>query len=150
MPIGEGFWVHLTGKTLPVHEHFSAVLASPRTYGVLQADTARLPGEIDDDVYRRRVLTLVLKKGWIRVRSHKGYTVFEAWKLTRRATDAICGFIDEFGAGDFAMYTLKDVSSGKIASIKGNRCYEDVDHQLHGVVGPWVSREKVYRLVQGT
>ena len=148
MPLGEGFWLHTNGKTIPVHEHFSAVLGNLRTYGVTQEDATRRPGEVDD-VFRRRVLEIVLRHGWIRVRTHRGHTIFEAWKFTRRATDAVCGFIEEWlGAGAFATYNLHELATGKTAGIKGNRCYEEIDAQLHGAHERQVSREIVYRAVR--
>lgn len=132
MPPGEGYWLHTSGKQVEVFEHFSDVLRFPRKYGVREEAIARLPGE-QDDVHRRRVLTEVLKKNWIRVRSHKGYTVFEFWKLTNRVADTIWGFVSEtLWAGPGTSFNLHELATSRGCFVRMESFYDDIEPCLHG------------------
>lgn len=130
MPSGEGWWLHPRREPRAVFEHLSAVLADPRAYGLSLGEVASAPGEATED-HRRRVLTAVLQKGWIRVRSHRSYTVIEYWKLNRRVADAIWNFHNEvLGGGAMAEYQLHEIASGRTFSVKAAQFFDDIESHL--------------------
>ena len=132
MPIGEGFWLHKSGKVLPIYEHLMAVVSDPKTFGLTKAQVQAEDGE-DEVEQRTRVLSAVLRKGWIRVRHHSGHTVFEAWEVKRRIADAICGFIaDYLGTNVGSHYQINEVSTVKGFVVTGASCYSDMDANLAG------------------
>lgn len=133
MPAGEGWWLHPTGRSVAIFEHLNAVTTNPRAFGLTQDNMVKRPREPEED-YRRRVLTEVLRKGWIRVRSYQGFTVFEYWKLSRRVADAVCEFIsDTLGGGIGSQYQMNEVSTDRSFYV-GGRCFDDMDAQLGGAV----------------
>lgn len=133
MPMGEGFWIHQrSGRWNPVYEHLSAILDDPTEYGLSDIQVRTKRGESAED-RRERVLIAAMKKGWIRARSHRGYTVFEYWKLSRRVADAIFDFIvDVLGAGAAASYQLNELSSGRGFSVNAKDFYDQVEAQIAG------------------
>lgn len=147
MPTGEGYWLHPNKKPVEVFEHLSDVLQDPRKYGLTASVLTREPGE-QDDVHRRRVLVEVLKKGWIRARSHKGYTVFEYWRFTHRTADAIWSFITEtLWAGPGASFNLHELSTGQGFSVRLSTFYDDIEPHLRGAQAPKINGgQKLYRL----
>jgi len=132
MPIGEGFWLHRSGQVIPIYEHLGAVISDPKTFGLTRAQVVTEPGESEVE-QRTRVLGAVLRKGWIRVRYHAGYTVFEAWQIKRRIADTICEFIaDTLGGGVGARYQVNEVATNKGFVVTGNKCFDDMDAHLAG------------------
>jgi hypothetical protein len=133
MPMGEGFWIHSrSGRWEPVYEHLDAILEDPSTYGLSEIQVRMKRGESAED-RRERVLVAAMKKGWIRARSHRGYTVFEYWTLNRRIADAIFDFIVEvLGAGPAASYQLNEIRSGRGFSVNARDFYDQVEAQLAG------------------
>lgn len=132
MPIGEGFWLYKNGKVLPTYEHLMAVVSAPKTFGLTKAQVQAEDGE-DEVGQRTRVLSAVLRKGWIRVRHHSGYTVFEAWKVRRQIAEAICGFIADYLSTNVGShYQINEVSTDKGFTVTGASCYSDMDVNLAG------------------
>jgi hypothetical protein len=133
MPMGEGFWLHTrSGRWEPVFEHLDAILEDPKNYGLSDIQVAVKRGESAED-RRERVLIAAMKKGWIRVRSHRGYTVFEYWKLNRRVADAIFEFIvDVLGAGPAATYQMNELASGRGFTVNAADFYNQVEAQIAG------------------
>jgi len=111
MAFGHGYWLHLDGRMLPIHEHLSAVLDAPEKFdlrGVPRQGMRESP-----DAYRERVLSEVFRNGWIRVRSHGGKTVFEYWRWSPELADAVWDFIaNELGA-QFGTIQMGEVESGR-------------------------------------
>lgn len=134
MPMGEGFWLHSRSERWEsVYEHLSAVMDDPQSYGFSDIAVRQKRGETAED-HRERVLIAMMKKGWIRVRSHRGYTVFEYWKLNRRVADAIFLFIvDVLGAGPAATYQMNEVSTDRGFTVNAADFYEQVETQVAGV-----------------
>ncbi|GAG10953.1 unnamed protein product [marine sediment metagenome] len=133
MPMGEGFWIHSRSERwVPVYEHLSAVMEDPRTYGLSDIQVRQKRGETAED-HRERVLIAMMKKGWIRARSHQGYTVFEYWKLNRRVADAIFMFIvDVLGAGSAATYQMNEISTNRGFGVNAQDFYQQVEQQIAG------------------
>ncbi len=100
MPLGEGWWLDLrTGRAFPVDEHAHSVCSRPRQYRLRPEDVEGLvPGTRKDrDVLRR----LAVRKGFARVRYHKGIVTVEYdAPAPRRALARIGEFLsDTFGPG---------------------------------------------------
>lgn len=142
MPLGEGWWLNQKGKHIEVMEHLYAVQERPKTFGLTRKNVAQEIGESADDA-RVRILTRVMKNGWIRVRSYKGTTVFEYWNLSRRVADAIWEFIvNVLGGGAASTYRMSEVKSQRVFEVSSGQFYEDVDNYLSGLE----SSSKDYRL----
>jgi hypothetical protein len=134
MPMGEGWWLNVrSGKTVEVFEHLNAIMTNPRQFGLTSADLAQKPQE-PAETHRERILTLVMQKGWIRVRSYRGYNVFEYWKLSRRVADAVFEFMgDTLDAGPLTSLQMNEVASGRSFQAPMQTFYEEVDQNLGGV-----------------
>ena len=110
MPLGEGWFLNTDGRVVQIGEHLAAVLANPDMFG----EPPRRRANEDLDAYRVRVLKRVFERGWIRVRSHDGRTVFEYWRWSPEVADTVWDFIaNELGAvsGEIQM---GEASSGRM------------------------------------
>lgn len=144
MPVGEGWWLHPRREPRAVYEHLSAVQDDPRVYGMSAAAVEPRLRETAED-HRHRVLTSVLQNGWIRVRSHQGYTVFEYWRLTRRGADAIWDFIaDVLGGGLAAEYQMNELATGRSFRVRAAQFHDDVEPYLEGVDDEDDGGERLY------
>jgi hypothetical protein len=108
MPQGEGFWLHLpTGKAVSIHEHASAVVAAPKTYGIKPAMLKGL--SVFDLKDREKILRMAMAKGWCRVRSSGAFLTFEFDYGTRiDALFAIVGFLKNV-AGPLTRVEIHDL-----------------------------------------
>ena len=83
-PLGTGYFLGPDGEVIPIFEHLGAVEADPQRFGLRAEDV-----EFRDDEERRtkgarrtRVLTMVLKNGFSRVRFHRDRSVIEFFAET--------------------------------------------------------------------
>jgi len=129
MPIGEGWWLNYrTDESVPIYEHWEAVQADPHKFGVADLDAETL------DKNRQGTLEAVLKNGWIRVRSHKGSTVYETWRLTRRAADAIAlHMLQIVKPGPFSAIQINIVSKGRGFAVRAGSLYADLEAEVNPV-----------------
>lgn len=112
MPCGEGWWLHPRKGTFPIFEHLVAVRADPRRFGV---DTERHPGEADA-AYRARILTAAMRRGWVRVRAHRGEVSIECWRLTPATARLVRRFVDEdLAAGPGMRVNVNEIGRSKQA-----------------------------------
>ena len=124
MPIGEGWWLAVDGRVLPVYEHLQAVENDPREFGLAKALLAAHRSESEAD-RRERILTEVTKKGWIRVRFHGGHVSFDTWFLTPDVADAIFLFTADV-LGPVPSMRVGEVSTGKAVMTDPHSFFEDV------------------------
>jgi len=113
MPLGEGYWLNArTGEEIEVWEHAKTVLENPTKFGLhpdavsdkSQAVYAKDPG------MRRQLLTDVMKRGWIRVRSYKGRNVFETAGVNDDALYSILEFAQAHNMWDNDRVLINDVT----------------------------------------
>lgn len=121
IPPGEGWWLKArTGEAVKIAEHWEAVKADPRKYGVAELPKRTL---MED---RAAALTEVLKKGWIRVRTHRAEVRFKAWLLVAQSSRDL-----------FRTWTVFEIGMGMAKSAALDlaiRQGEDIDNLI--VQGP--------------
>jgi len=83
-PLGRGHFLGPDGEVINIFEHLAAVEQDPGRFGLRPEDVApRDPAERRDrEARRRRVLTLVLQRGFVRARFTKQRRVCEFWAST--------------------------------------------------------------------
>jgi len=105
----EGFWIAKNGTFREVSEHFTEVRGDPGAFGFTAEQAAKWNPLMD----REKVLTAVMKKGFIRVRGHKNYTTFELWKVT----DALLSHMKRLD-DKVAFYPEEDVRIQELSTHK--------------------------------
>jgi len=83
-----GFWIFPDGKVREIVDHFIDVQSLPRLYGV-DPEQAMKWKPTD----RERVLRMLMKRGFIRIRGHERYTTFEFQTLDNITARYIVNFI---------------------------------------------------------
>jgi hypothetical protein len=74
MPAGDGWFIDLkSGKVIPIYEHATAVAADPAAFRVRPREIKGLAPL--DTVHRERILRLVFRRGFARIRADKGRVV---------------------------------------------------------------------------
>jgi len=101
------------GVALVASEHFREVQNAPGRFG-LGKDVSKSPAD------RTIVLKQVLKNGWIRVRSHGGYTVFEFDGPRADGMWAIRTFCKRHGIIGLHSVKINDVRTGTSVVLKAD------------------------------
>jgi hypothetical protein len=83
-PLGKGYFLGVDGEVIPIFEHLGAVEADPQRFGLRPEDVAYRDDEErrTKGARRSRVLTMVLKRGFSRVRLHRDRNVIEFYAET--------------------------------------------------------------------
>ena len=84
MPLGRGCFLGPGGEVIEVFEHLAAVEADPGRFGLAPGDVEPLDDaeRRDRESRRRRVLAMVLRNGFVRVRFAPRRDVCEYWAGT--------------------------------------------------------------------
>ena len=102
-PLGKGYFLGPDGEVISIFEHLGAVEENPQRFGL---SPEALAYKDDQErrtrgARRRRVLTMVLKNGFCRVRFHKDRSVIEFHAGTieeeERKREMIAGFLRQQG-----------------------------------------------------
>lgn len=103
--MGEGFWLNArTGEEVEVSEHLTAVLSNPEQFGLhLQDAPSRDPES------RRKILTDVIRNGWIRVRTYRNQYTFECWQINDDVLFTILEFTDRHKFWDTESLDIHEV-----------------------------------------
>lgn len=120
MPIGQGYWIDSkTREWLEIYEHFAAIEKDPETYGFEPGELAVMIDEADSrEQAREAVLTLVMQRGWIRVRTTRGCKVMEFWRQSGDIFGAIGAFLTGTGAWDNEQISMSEVATDHVWSEK--------------------------------
>jgi hypothetical protein len=102
-PLGKGYFLGPDGEVISIFEHLGAVEENPRRFGLSPEDLVYKDAQERQTrgARRRRVLTMVLKNGFCRVRFHKDRSVIEFHAGTpqeeERRREMIAGFLRHQG-----------------------------------------------------
>ena len=113
MPPGRGYFIGPEGEVIRVFEHLAAVEDDPERFGLKHAYVQPLDAteRIDRETRRRRVLTQVLKNGFVRARFTKHRRVCEYWAETvaedARRLEAIRAFLAKEGIKDCVIHNVR-------------------------------------------
>lgn len=113
MPMGEGYWLNArTGEEVEVWEHAKHVIDNPELFGLSPQAVSGKQGAMyaQDADLRRQLLTDVMKRDWIRVRSHRGRHVFETAGLDDDALYSILEFAQRHNMWDNEQIMINDVT----------------------------------------
>jgi len=106
----EGFFITPDGKFQEVTEHFSEVREDPTRFGFSEAEAASWTREED----RARVLREVVRRGWIRVRGHRGFTTFDVPELSQDSLWKLKEFLQQANAFGEDPIRVHEVATGTI------------------------------------
>lgn len=113
MPIGEGYWLNSrTGDDIEVFEHAKHVIENPELFGLQPQAVAGKEGAMyaQDPELRRNLLIDVMKRGWIRVRSHRGRNVFETAHVNDDVLYSVLEFAQKHNMWDNETLLISDVT----------------------------------------
>lgn len=112
----EGYWVQ-GSKGILVHEHFLAVRENPEKFGFQPQEFENLiknkkfnPADTDKDSLRYQVLEATMKKGWVRVRSHKNQYTIELYGNAASKLPGVMKFLKSAGVPSTSTIFLGDIS----------------------------------------
>ena len=101
MPNGEGWFIDLkNGEHIRISEHRFAVVADPVRYRVTPDEIA---GKCRDEI-----LSLVLSRGFVRVRADREWLVAEFNAPASEALPVIKGFLEENGFVGYRQLRIRD------------------------------------------
>ncbi len=97
-PVGQGWFLTPDGKPIEIFEHLAAVEENPGRFGLAPGDLAPQSEaeRVNREVRRLRVLTQVLKNGFVRVRFSKRRRVCEYYARTLEEEAQRRAVIDAF------------------------------------------------------
>lgn len=112
----EGWWVQ-GSKGILVHEHFLAVRENPEKFGFQPQEFENIikskkfnPADTDKDSLRYQVLEATMKKGWVRVRSHKNQYTIELYGNAASKLPGVMKFLKSAGVPSTSTIFLGDIS----------------------------------------
>lgn len=112
----EGWWVN-GSKGILVHEHFLAVRENPEKFGFQPQEFENIiknkkfnPADTDKDSLRYQVLEATMKKGWVRVRSHKNQYTIELYGNAASKLPGVMKFLKSAGVPSTSTIFLGDIS----------------------------------------
>jgi hypothetical protein len=112
----EGWWVN-GSKGILVHEHFLEVRENPEKFGFQPQEFENLiknkkfnPADTDKNSLRYQVLEATMKKGWVRVRSHKNQYTVELYGNAASKLPGIMKFLKSAGVPSTSTVFLADIS----------------------------------------
>ena len=106
MPLGEGHWISPTGEIIEVYMHLDYIQDNKEKLHIpaeafMLTDEERKLGPKGPAAMRARVLSDVIRRGWIRLRRAPGMTpTFEVWRTTDDALFRIAEGIRAHGLAD--------------------------------------------------
>lgn len=102
----EGFWLLPDGQARQVVDHFEDLRTEPlyAEYGVKQS------WKPDD---REKALRYAMRKGLIRVRGHRNYTVIEFDRMSDHVAELIVGFVRRFAFHEDDDFHLHELATGR-------------------------------------
>ena len=112
----EGWWVN-GSKGILIHEHFLAVRENPEKFGFQPQEFENIiknkkfnPADTDKDSLRYKVLEATMKKGWVRVRSHKNQYTVELYGNAASKLPGVMKFLKSAGVPSTSTIFLADLS----------------------------------------
>lgn len=101
-----------TGQEVEVWEHAKHVMENPELFGLHPSAVADMGAAqyAQDADLRRQLLIDVMKRGWIRVRSHKGRHVFETANINDNVLYTILEFAQAHNMWDNERVMVNDVT----------------------------------------
>jgi hypothetical protein len=115
----EGYWVQ-GSKGILIHEHFLAVRENPEKFGFQPQEFENIiknnknkkfnPYDTEKDSLRYQVLEATMKKGWVRVRSHKNQYTVELYGNAASKLPGIMKFLKSAGVSTTSTIFLGDIS----------------------------------------
>lgn len=131
----EGYFVAPDGALLAVREHIVAVVDDPEAFGLSRRDRDVEAAKRGDADARERVLTNVMRRGFVRIRGHRRFVTFEGYDLDAAAQRRIVSALRELGVHPEEAIVVSDLATG--ASYRG---------EARGYKGeaevPWRSRKR--------
>jgi len=125
-----GFWISPDGDIETAVEHLAEVESRPEKYGLTEREISRI-GVIGPKAlaeWREKILTKVMKKGWLRVRGHRDYTTFEGWGFDDWFLGRVRVFLkkrnywetDNIAISDLSRQKFVEVNVGELMSDKAD------------------------------
>ena len=112
----EGWWVR-DAKGILIHEHFLAVRENPEQFGFQPQEFENIiknkkfnPADTEKGSLRYQVLEATMKKGWVRVRSHKNQYTVELYGNAASKLPGVMKFLKSAGVPSTSTIFLADLS----------------------------------------
>jgi len=121
-PINLGLWIGPTGDIIKTGRHSHTVIENPTKFGVSSEFVKNLYDKHGENYNqegnaREELITLVLQRGWIRVRNYRNYWSVTLWSLTPKTKQILKNWVHTFTSNN-TMGTYVDL---KILEIKSDR-----------------------------
>lgn len=125
MPHSTGWFVNAkTHELRQIHEHATAVVTDPESYGFLKSETEGLQPRRD----RAAILKKAMELGWIRVRRRKSDASIEFSCTWIEAMVAVGANLEGLGCGPLTLLIFRHIETGEEEFIYAN----DLGQALNG------------------
>ncbi len=97
MPLGKGYWISPEGEIIEINEHYTATVNNPCFFKVPEETLKKFPKLSHTAEERKMLLSMVIQKGFIRIRDYKGYHI-DLYNLSSKEYTLILEFLNKINA----------------------------------------------------